>query len=385
MRIAALCCVTLLWAVGSLGAQARDRSEIAISEIELGERGIGANGFRATITNHRDAGVLAVLDLRASPGMWLRRNWQSQFAFALAAHETRSIAASYTFDAMSPEASLRVRLGPGHRTDEGYPAMDSIAFEHRYAIGERNPAALDIERYFEIVRHGLFEIYAWKGSLAAERLGEIVEQRTVAVELVRDVIGVDPPERIRLVFYPDSASKTRQTGHIGAGLAFGTTIVEIYNDEIRLDPVHELAHVLTNQIGEVPAMFAEGFAVYVSERLAYDALRHLGSPGSSVDETVCSLLVEGSVFGLAELSALEEIGSPGSRPGVAYPQSASVVEFLIDSYGEERFRALYRALAAKEGEPADRTAAAFENVLASSVARIDDRWRSAVEARCAQR
>lgn len=368
-----------------LGVQ--ERQPVELTDIDLGTRVVGVNVFRANLTNHRDTAIGVVLDLRAMPGMWFRRNMQGQFWFELGAGETQSIEAEYTFERMSPEAVLRVRVGPGHRTQQGYYMQDSVWVEQRFPVGKGNPSAIDLEEYFETARRGPLEIYAWRGSLAADRIEEIATERLNAVQAVREILDVNPPDRIRLVFYPDSATKTSQTRHIGAGWAFGSTIaeiyiVEIYNDEVQLDPYHELAHVGTARIGDPPAMFGEGFAVYVSERLGADALEQLGSPGRSVDETVCGFLKGGTAFTLEELSALEDIGTTESRPLVSYPQSASVMKFLVDAYGLERFGAIYRAAAEAEGTAAERSEAAFREILGASTAEVGRRWRASAEAVC---
>jgi hypothetical protein len=314
--------------------------------------------------------------------MWLLRNLQQQFGYELAPHETREIEVEYSFERMSPEAQLRLRLGTGHKSEQGHFVQDSIVFERRYSVGEGNSAALDIERHFAVERRGVLEIYVWKGSLAAQQLEEIARDRSAAIEAVSEFLDVEPPRLIRLVFYPDSASKTRQTGHIGVGLALGNTIVEIYNEAVRLDPYHELAHVLTSQIGEAPAMLNEGFATYVSERLGSEALGQLGAAGYSVDAATCRALSDGAAFDIADLSALDEIGPPGSRPAVAYPQAASVVKFLVERYGVERFRELYRVAAESEGSPDTRSAVAFERTLGISTAELGEEWRTSIETRC---
>ena len=43
----------------------------------------------------------------------------------------------------------------------------------------------------------------------------------------------------------------------------GNTIVEIYNKAQKLDPYHETVHVLMRSFGSPPALFNEGFAVYM--------------------------------------------------------------------------------------------------------------------------
>jgi len=277
---------------------------------------------------------------------------------------------------------LRVRVGPGHRSEQGHYMQDSVWVERQFPVGVGNPHAFDLQQYFEVRRRGPLEVYAWKGSLAASRIDEIATERLHAVGAVREILDVDPPERIRLVFYPDSATKTSQTRHIGAGWAFGNTIVEIFNDRTQLDPYHELAHVLAAGIGDPPAMFNEGFAVYVSERLGANALEQLGSPGSSVDHAVCGFLRDGTAFTLEQLSALENIGTTESRPQVSYPESASVMKFLVDTYGLDRFRAIYRAVTEAQGTAAERVEAAFQSQLGVSTADVGRRWQTAARSAC---
>jgi hypothetical protein len=355
---------------------------LQVSEVDPGIPGLGDdNTFSARIINPADEALLVVLDLRATPGMWLMGNWQKQYGFELAASESRSIEAPFTFTRMSPEAQLRVRLGPGRITATGF-AIDTITYEQRFAVGEGNPAAFDVERSFDLVVEGPLEIYAWKGSLAAQRAGDIAAQRLVAIEEIGSLLDVSPPGRIRLVFYPDSASKTGQTGHIGAGWAAGTTIVEIYNEQVQLDPFHELSHVLTYGLGEPPAVFDEGFAVYVSERLGADALEYIGSPGMTVDEATCRAFEAGTAHAIERLVSLEEIGSPESRAEVAYPQAASLVKFLLERYGLERFRQLFRLATETEGPAGERTEGALEQALGASLGELEAEWRAEIAPAC---
>jgi hypothetical protein len=371
---------TLLAIAAPLAAQAPP--SLTIRDIDVGSPMVGDNPFRATLVNDADTAVLAVLDLRATPGMWLLRNRQAQFAYRLGPGETRPIEATYVFERLSPEARLRVRLGPGHRTPAGYYVQDTVTYQRWFPVGEHNPNALDVARLFVIRRAPPFEVFAWKGSLAASRIDEIVRKRRAAVDAVRAILNVEPPERIRLVFYPDSATKVEQTGHVGLGMTRDSTIVEIYNDHVQLDPFHELAHVLAGKIGEVPAMFNEGFAVYVSERLGADALRFLGDSGRTVYEAACRDLRAGRSFSLDSLSALSDIGPAESRPFVSYPEAASVVRYLIETYGVGTFRAIYRALAAATGSEAERTSTVLRKVLGVSGDQLERGWRRTVGAAC---
>jgi hypothetical protein len=356
---------------------------LQVRDVEIGEPALGdSNIFRARVTNRADTALLVVLDLRATPGMWFRPNWQRQYGFELAGLESRSIEAPYSFGRMSPEAQLRVRLGPGRTTAEGF-SIDTITYERRFSVAEGNPAAIDVEGSFDLVVEGPLEIYAWKGSLAARRAEDIAAQRVGAIEEIAALLDVAPPERIHLVLYPDSATKTGQTGHIGAGWASGTTIVEIYNEELQLDPFHELSHVLTYELGDPPAVLDEGFATYVSERLGADALAYMGSSGLTVNEAACRALEAGKAHSVERLVALEEIGSVESRAEVAYPQAASLVKFLLERYGVESFRQVFRLAAEAEGTAGDRTRGALEQVLGVGLGELETEWKAEIAPACA--
>src|SRR6185369_11438722 len=118
--------------------------------------------------------------------------------------------------------------------------------------------------------------------------------------------------KIRLVFYPDAETKRKEIGHAGAGYAFSNNIVEVYNEKTKLDPFHELAHILAGKLGDPHAMFNEGFAVYISEKLGSDALRYLGSAGKTIDAVTGEHFKEEKLFKLEDLLGFTEIGSEKS-------------------------------------------------------------------------
>jgi len=277
------------------------------------------------------------------PGLWLRGNWQRGYRFVIPGGTTQTIRASYLFRRMTPMATLRIQLGPPSE-DGGGTSVPAPFYDTTLVVGARNPAATDPRLDFDHLATAHLELFAWRGSLAAQRLQALAASREAALSQVADLLAVAPPAQIRLVFYPDSASKTSQTGHIGAGFASGTTIVEIFNDSVQLDPFHEITHIVSYARGSPPALLDEGFAVYVSERLGADALKYLGAPGRTVAATVCAQRQAGALFPLPRLFRFTDIGSDSTRPDVSYPQAASVVAFLVERFGIERFRELYGRL-----------------------------------------
>ncbi len=352
--------------------------ELRVWDLDLGGPAPGANVFRAAVKNRTGRPVTLSIDLRAAPGLWLLPNWQRQTRIELHPYEVRLIEAPYEFTRMSVEGALRVRLGRVLESGRGEADVERF-FEQSYRVGAGNPAAMDPADYFDSLATAHLDIHAWRGSLAAQQIRAIGEQREAALEAIADELGVTFPGRVRLVFYPDSATKSDHTGHLGAGWAWGDNIIEIYSDLIRLDSYHELAHVVARRLGDPPALLSEGFATYVSERLGADALEFVGHPGRTADEVTCESAGAGELIPLDTLFRFTEIGSQASNSPVAYPQAASFVRFLVERYGIDTFRDAYRTLASTD-EPEGMLAneAAFAFIYGVTPGRLERPWRQSI-------
>jgi len=189
-----------------------------------------------------------------------------------------------------------------------------------------------------------FDIYYYKDSTAENKIDQIAEQKEKGFEEICKFLGKVSDVQIRLVFFEDGQTKLRETGHQGAGWAFGNTIVEVYNDEQKLDPYHETTHVLMRPYGNPPALFNEGFATYMSEKLGSHALANLSGGESSIYQRVRELKNKDEWIPLEELITYTDIGPGWSKPPISYPEAASFVKFLIDKYGKNRFLQAYRRL-----------------------------------------
>jgi beta-lactamase regulating signal transducer with metallopeptidase domain len=224
-----------------------------------------------------------------------------------------------------------------------------------------------------------FDIYYAKGSTAERDIDEIAQKKEAGYQAVRDFLGVECDVRIRLVFFEDGDTKLNETGHMGMGWATGTTIVEVYNDVEQLDPYHETTHILAGPLGNPPALFQEGFAVYMSERLGSPSLDGLGGGGLSVYERARQLHRDGEWIPLEELLTYTEIGSSESRPPVAYAEAGAFVKFLVDSYGRTKFLEAYGALQKSDSPQSHRqNAEALQRVCGKAVASLDLEWQAAI-------
>ena len=250
---------------------------------------------------------------------------------------------------------------PNHRCNELTPlpqfTMDDWAEKYRH--GARIPP-------FEVVSTEHFVFYILPDSPAAKDIEAIQSRREHALKGICDFLGISFSGRINFFLFPDAPSKRWCMSHEGDGLAFDTTIAEIYNEVTRVDPAHEITHIIASQIGDPPALLNEGLAVYMQSGHKWN--------DEHVDVTAAELLREGTLTPLTELLKRHEIGSQPDDGKVAYPQSASFVRFIIDRYGRKQFLKLYGRL--KVG--AEDNVARFKDALGVELKTAEQEWRKAL-------
>jgi hypothetical protein len=220
-----------------------------------------------------------------------------------------------------------------------------------------------------------FDIYYAEGSTAEKEIDQIVKRREKGFQEICSFLGKPSDVRICLVFFENAEVKRAETGHQGAGMASGRTIVEVYNQEQRLDPYHETVHILTPPYGKPPALFNEGIAVYMAERLGTNALALHGPGPALIYARARELKSKGEWIPLRELLTYTEIGPGWSRPPIAYPEAASFVKFLIDEFGKEKFLEAFKALENSPDEAVHlKNVAALERVYGRPLRDLRKQW-----------
>jgi hypothetical protein len=350
-RWAGLLLPGMLAACASLGAPPvpappADRQEAPASGdlevLELDQVGSAAGEGRVLVRVRNGAPhpVILGVDVRAEPGLWLAPARQETSLFYVPPRGERTVIAQYAFARLSPEAALRVRVGVVEEHADGRFHVPEPVAVRRFDLGASGEAAAFLDRFDTRVARNV-TIHAVRGMLTPAQLDGIAAERERAIDELARMLNVQPPPGLRIVFYPDGPSKTADTYHVGNGLTRGNTIVEIRNDSVRLDPYHELAHLMSGQLGWAPAWLNEGFAVWATERLGADALEFIVSPGKTVDHAVCDLERAGDLLPVADLLRLPDIGPEESRPHITYPQAASFVGFLAERFSLEALRRAY--------------------------------------------
>jgi len=231
------------------------------------------------------------------------------------------------------------------------------------------PLGLEIEilyegNEFEKYESDHFIVYFHKETLAEKKLHEIIQEREKAYTKIVKILGIEPPHKIRLFLFPSSREKTFYTGHIGAGAAQSFTMMEVYNEEIKVEPHHELTHIIASFINpNSPALLNEGLAVSI---VPYWNGKH-------VDDWVRLYKRKGELIPLITLLTFTEIGSPSTMPSISYPEAGSFVKFLIERYGVNKFRQLYSK--AKNGKKfLEFNKELFIEIYEKSIEQLEKEW-----------
>jgi hypothetical protein len=125
---------------------------------------------------------------------------------------------------------------------------------------------------------------------------------------------------------------------------------------------HELAHILTKQAGEgpfsrLPSWLDEGTAMYAQN-----------SPGTGLEGALNLAIQRNSLLSLRSMS------SPTGNPNAVnlfYGQAWSVVKYLVENHGQEKFAQLYAVF--KAGTTVDE---ALGSVYGFDLNGLEDAWRA---------
>lgn len=159
-----------------------------------------------------------------------------------------------------------------------------------------------------------------------------------------------------------SRSESYESQIITAGVRVSSDTVLVLGNASFDTLRHELTHVATKVAGEsafseLPAWLDEGTAVYGQS--------DPGGFGEAVDQAIS----RGNVLSVRSITSYP--GDP-NKVTLFYGESWSLVSFLVDTYGDEKFAELYATI--KGGERID---GALEAVYGFDQDGLEDEWRAA--------
>jgi hypothetical protein len=159
---------------------------------------------------------------------------------------------------------------------------------------------------------------------------------------------------------------------LGNRIVVNSTLLAPYaRPDLQNVVTHEMTHVATRTITDVPLFLAEGFAEYT-------ALRPFRNyPPRATRPALAQRLRAGRFDGRLP-SARELRGRDGP---VAYDEASSFCLWVVERYGEDKLRALYRAFAGSGPPTADEVDRGFLEALGVSKRTAEARWAAWVRAR----
>ncbi len=331
-------------------------SEIVVEEIFLQPPQRGYNSVRVKVRN--PSGILrtCLVNILVSGGFWFRDKTFC-FRFDLAPYACEELPLGYhCFSFAQCKVNVFVstlgRAAKAEQMPDGEPV---------------GPSGVTFVR----AGRGPLQVYAEQGTYAQAKIQDVLEQRSRAIERVCSWLHVSP-RPTTLVLYEKADVKVFDTGHLGQGWAKGALAVEVFNEDTRLEPYHEIVHVQAEVIGYPPAALREGLAVYVEEQMGGHALRFF-CPYETIDEAERALAPQ--FWPLETLLGFTEIGSRGTNPSLAYPQAASFVKHLVARYGKGKFFEAYGKLVnGNTPEAAETNGRTFALIFGKSVDRVEKEW-----------
>ena len=219
-----------------------------------------------------------------------------------------------------------------------------------------------------------FIFYYFPSSEAEKDLEKIVTLRERIFQRLSRDMDVRIPGKAIFFFYPTSELARKVTGHRGDGWTYGRTMVEVYGARRKIDPNHELVHLLASRIGSPPVLFSEGLAT--SHEKEFD---NAGRYRAEVEAWCRGFLRQGALLPLSELMEVTSLGEDLTRPRVAYPQSACFVRYLIEEHGWAKFREAYAELVSSDDPGVQKgNLDRFERIYGVSLREAEAAWRGSL-------
>jgi hypothetical protein len=125
-------------------------------------------------------------------------------------------------------------------------------------------------------------------------------------------------------------------------------------------------------------MFDEGLAAFLQEEERW--------LGYTVDAWAQAFSREGMLFPLEVIFSFSDIGSEETRPLISYPQAASIVKYLVETHGWEKYLQLFRELRSSEdAKIIQANHETFLRVTGVSVKETEKDWLELLEKRVTEK
>ncbi len=182
-----------------------------------------------------------------------------------------------------------------------------------------------------------------KNSLAEKDIKKIITVQEQSYKKILRTLKLKDKRKINYYLYSSRKNKQNLMGDDGHGNAIWLEIKKrkvwvpkkfevhsLYNNKIQCIGPHEDTHLLSLPLGVSIFLFSEGLAEFMDERWY----------GKDIDIWAKKYLKENKLYPIEFL--VENKNWDKVNDMIAYPQVGSFVRFLINTYGIEKFKKVYR-------------------------------------------
>ena len=233
----------------------------------------------------------------------------------------------------------------------------------------------NIDSIFSFTTSTHFNLYSIEGHISDETKKKVLQERELAYKKLSAFFETEFDVRINIFLFQNEQLKYSTTGHKGYGWAFDNTIVEVYNDSIKVDPYHETVHILGYKITKPPAIIDEGTCVYLSHLFGDKPFsKLLGYHTKSINEILLMFNENEKTIPLAILFSYDKI-EEAKNPVFAYCQSASFVRFLITHFGKGKFLKFFKSVSISDKSDYENT---FAKIYGKDFNEIEIKWKDSL-------
>ncbi|OGD63759.1 hypothetical protein A2160_03735 [Candidatus Beckwithbacteria bacterium RBG_13_42_9] len=238
-----------------------------------------------------------------------------------------------------------------------------------------------------------FNIFYKPKSLAQKHIRDIVKKEEIVLRKLQKFLDVKNSRKINLYLYPSLASKKKELGGKSPASARFRERRLAYVYSLRFPSVacaHEETHILCfrwnknkptsyieNQDLISTASFYEGLAIY-TQSLFFNKYFYkyslIAKPpkGMTLNQSIKQDVLDNNVPTISEILMYEGYCSKLKNGG----QLGSIVKFLIESYGLNKFKNLFVKIS--EDKTLKDNELVFQKVYAKTITKLNEEWKKYV-------
>ncbi len=266
----------------------------------------------------------------------------------------------------SCETTIRTEIRPGAEVTYHWTVEDTAG--QRLDTPERLYVHQDTRFEFQTISGSNVTVHYYSGSESGARavLDAAVEALAEAGALMQTQVAFP----VKVFLYRTTGEMQPAVAPLGSGLTvlgevFYSDTAMVASDASVIDTTrHEIGHIVTREATKGPF----GISTWMSEGISVFLERHLSFRGDILEAAIRG----DRVFSMRELNS----GATGRVQETAtlfYAQSGSIIGYLVDTYGVEKFAELIRTF--REGSTPDK---AFETVYDLDQLGVENAWRESV-------